>query len=993
MAGYRLAGGGGRVDRSKVLRFRFDGETITGFAGDTIASALLASGRLMVARSFKYHRPRGVFSAGSEEPNALVTIGEAARTTPNVQTTMAEASEGLVVRSQNAWPSLNNDFGALTGLLSPFLAAGFYYKTFIGPFRGAWMLYEPIIRRAAGMGAATREPDPDRYEHAHGFCDVLVVGGGPAGLAAALAAGRSGARVILVDENAEFGGASVLDTATIDGSDTAGWVRSAVAELAVLQNVRLLRRTAVYGYYDGNVLAGTERLPAGDAAAPRERHWRFQARQVILATGAMERPIVFAGNDTPGVMLLGAALAYVRHYGVAAGRAVTVFANNDAAWHQAAALAETGITIKAIIDPRDAGPEDSAKTLRAAGTVFYTGHVVTAAEGGKAVSGVVIAQFDSTAGNVSGGATTIDSDSLLVSGGWTPNVNLASQAGEPPVFDSGTGAFIPGTPREAWAAAGAMTGKLALQSAIESGFEVGVETVKSLGFNALPTTFTVENPNQEVGFLPLYEIPSNGPGKAFVDMQHDVKASDVRLARREGFSAPEHLKRYTTLGMAADQGRTSNVNALAIMAAEEGRPIAEVGTTRFRPPYSPVTFGAIVGRATGKHFQPVRRTPMHDWHEKAGADMINVGQWQRPRVYRRPGESVEDAYIREARAVRNSVGITDVSTLGKIDVQGPDAATFLDRVYTNTFSTLPVGKARYGLMLRDDGFLYDDGTTWRLTETRYLMTTTTGNAAGVMALLEFGLAVDWPDLKVALTSLTEQWAGVAIAGPQARALLTKVITDIDFSDKALPFMGVRTGRLGDVDVLVSRLSFSGELAYEVYCGADFGLVLWTTLLEAGEEFDCTPYGLEALGTLRIEKGHVIHDEMDGRTGVHDLGLEKMFSKKKDFVGKPMALRAALTDPGRKRLVGLKSLDGKPIRAGAQLVTGSDPNLPGGSQGQVTSMGYSPAVEAYIALALLERGPERHGETLYAADPVRGLHGPVKVCAPCFYDPDGSRMHG
>ena len=445
--------------------------------------------------------------------------------------------------------------------------------------------------------------------------------------------------------------------------------------------------------------------------------------------------------------------------------------------------------------------------------------------------------------------------------------------------------------------------------------------------------------------------------------------------------------------MAADQGRTSNVNALAIMAAEDGRPIGEVGTTRFRPPYSPVTLGAIVGRATGKHFQPVRRTPMHDWHVRAGADMINVGQWQRPRVYRKPGESIEDAYVREARAVRASVGITDVSTLGKIDVQGPDATTFLDRVYTNTFSTLPVGKARYGLMLRDDGFLYDDGTTWRLSDTRYLMTTTTGNAGGMMALLEFLLAVDWPDLKVALTSVTEQWAGMAIAGPQARALLRKAIPDIDFSDDALPFMGVRTGSLDDIDILVSRLSFSGELAFEVYCGADFGLTLWKTLLEAGEEFDCTPYGLEALGTLRIEKGHVTHDEMDGRTSVHDLGLEKMFSKKKAFIGKPMAQRPGLTDPGRKRLVGLVSLNGKPIHAGAQLVTGSDPNLPGGSQGHVTSMAYSPAVEAYVALGLLERGPERHGETLYAADPVRGSHGPVEVCAPCFFDPDGSRMHG
>jgi methylglutamate dehydrogenase subunit C len=995
MAGYRLPRGGTRIDRSRSLCFAFDGASVDGFVGDTVASALLASGRTLVARSFKYHRPRGVYSAGAEEPNALVTLGTGAATEPNAKATVVEATDGLAVSSQNAWPSLSADFGAVNSLFGAFFGAGFYYKTFIGPFRGAWMLYEPFIRRAAGLGKASFEPDPDRYDIAHAFCDVLVVGGGPTGLSAARAAGQAGARVILCDDNPALGGALDLEE-SVAGGDPAEWLFAATSTLGSLPHVQIMTRTSVYGYYDDNVLGAVEQIaPSNGGAGVRQRHWRIQAKRVVLAAGALERPFVFPGNDTPGVMLAAAGLAYARRYGVAAGREVVVFTNNDSGWRRAASLSRAGVPVRAVVDCRREVSKGLAGDLSETGTEFLTGHVVTAARGGKTLKSLKIEVFDASTGRVSGGPREMPCDALLVAAGWSPLVHLASQAGEPPSYDEALGAFVPGEAREAWRAAGAMTGTFDADRAAAEGARAGAAAARELGFGdaAQESPAPVpQAPGERSGNLfPLFEIPAKG--KAFVDMQNDVTASDVRLARQEGFESVEHLKRYTTLGMAADQGKLSNLNGLAILARERGLPIPAVGTTRFRPPYNPVSIGAFVGRARGGHLQPLRRTPLHDWHLKAGAEMINAGLWQRPRIYGRPGETLEQAYVREARTVRASVGITDVSTLGKIDVQGPDAAAFLDRVYTNTFSTLPVGKARYGLMLREDGFLFDDGTTWRLSDSRYLMTTTTANAALVMQHLEMLLAIAWPDLRVSVASVSDHWAGAAVAGPNSRALLENAVDDIDVSDAALPFMGVAGGHLAGIPVLIARLSFSGERAYEVYCGADHARSVWERLLEAGALFEVVPYGLEALGTLRIEKGHVTGAEIDGRTTVQDLGLEKMFSMKKDFLGKPLALRPPLTDPGRKQLVGVKSLDGRPIFAGAHLVGGADRRDPGKSQGHATAMCYSPALESYIALALLERGRARHGETLYAADPLRGTHGPVLVTDPCFYDKEGRRVHG
>ncbi len=994
MAGFRLPRGGARIDRSRPIRFTFDNTAIDGMAGDTIASALLASGRMLIARSFKYHRPRGIYSAGSEEPNALVTLGAGARTEPNAKATVFEVTERLDVRSQNAWPSLATDFGAANALFSPFFAAGFYYKTFMGPFRGAWMLYEPFIRRAAGLGRASFEPDPDRYETAHAFCDVLVVGGGPAGLAAALSAGRAGARVILCDDAPVLGGALDLEDRIGDAAP-ADWMFATNSALNGLPNVRRLTRTTVYGYYDDNVLGAVEQLAASQvSAAARQLHWRIQARRVVLAAGAIERPFVFAGNDIPGVMLASAALAYARRYGVGVGREAVVFTNNDSGWQRAAALSRAGVPVRAIIDPRSTVPAGAKAKLSEAGVECLTGNVVVEARGGKALKSIRIAAYDDSTGAIAGATRELAADSLLVSAGWSPLVHLASQAGGSPLYDEAISAFVPGEPREAWTAAGAIRGTFDAAATAAEGTLAGIAVAEALGFSGAPESAQISGGEAAVAprpcMLPLFEIP--GKGKAFVDMQNDVTASDVRLAQLEGFESVEHLKRYTTLGMAADQGKTSNLNGLTILAKQRGLPVPAVGTTRFRPPYNPVSIAALAGRARGAHFQPLRRTPLHAQHVAAGAEMINTGAWQRPRIYAKPGETLEQAYVREARAVRTSVGMTDVSTLGKIDVSGPDAAIFLDRVYTNTFSTLPVGKARYGLMLRDDGFLYDDGTTWRLADSRYLMTTTTANAALVMQNLEMLLAIAWPDLKVSLASVTDQWAGVAVAGPNSRALLQNVL-DLDVSDEALPFMAVKAGHLAGVRVLVARLSFSGERAYEVYSGSDHAQIVWSRLLEAGAEFEVVPYGLEALGTLRIEKGHVTAAEIDGRTSLHDLGLEKMFSKKKDFVGKALAVRPALSEQGRRQLVGLKSLDGKPVRIGAHLVAGSDAKEPGRSQGHATAMCYSPALETYIALALLESGRQRHGETLYAADPLRRAHGPVEIVDPCFYDRDGSRMHG
>ncbi len=962
----------GRVDRARSIRFSFDGKDYAGHPGDTLASALMANGVTLFGRSFKYHRPRGVMTAGVDEPNALVTLVRGAIREPNLPATQVEIYEGLEAVSQNRFPSLAWDVGAVNQLGGKILGAGFYYKTFMGPVIGPlkgtrfWMFCEHFIRRAAGLGTAGTARDTARYERMNAFCDTLVVGSGPAGLKAAREAAGEGGRIMILEMDSALGGSARWSGGRIEGTDAAHWVDETVSGLGALPNVRTLTRTTAWGYYDGNTIAATERVadhkrePA--KGEPRQRHWVIRARTVVLATGAFERPIVFAGNDRPGVMLASAAARYAGEFGVLPGERIAIFANNDSAYANAALLREAGATILAIVDVRATVSDEARRLASQTGAELLLGHAVVATEGGKALSAIKVKRFDAAAGMLSGDARAISADLLAVSGGWSPAIHLASQAGAGKAeWDATLQAFLPPRPAQDWTAVGTAAGDFS-------------------GGHGL-----------DVAPAPVFEIRSKD-GKAFVDFQHDVTADDVRLAHREGFVSVEHLKRYTTLGMATDQGKTSNVPGLAIMAETIGKPIPEVGTTRFRVPFSPVSIGAIAAERLGD-LRPDRLTPMHDWHVEQGATMYPAGLWHRPAIYGAPGETVEQAYIRETKATRSAAGIVDVSTLGKIAVQGPDAGEFLDRAYTNLFSTLPVNKARYGLMLREDGIAYDDGTTWRLGEHDYLMTTTTANAGKVMQNLEYFLDVYWPDLKVTLTSVTDEWAGASIAGPHAREILASCVTGTAVDTDTLPFMGIVRGEVDGVPVMICRLSFSGELAYEVYSGAGHGRQVWEVLIEAGKPFGMVPYGLEALGTMRIEKGHVTGAEIDGRTTARDLYLDWMLSKKKPFIGSAMMDREGLVAEDRIRLVGVISLDGRPMNGGAHLVEHSDPTVLRDSIGHITAVCFSPSLGKYIGLALVKGGKARHGTRAYLSDPLRGRFGPVEIVSHHMFDPDGKRMHG
>ncbi|MFZ2102280.1 MAG: FAD-dependent oxidoreductase, partial [Oricola sp.] len=796
--------------------------------------------------------------------------------------------------------------------------------------------------------------DPHRYERMNAFCDVLVFGSGPSGLEAARKAAADGKRFILCETDAVLGG-----SANWSGVEAAIVADAGLSELRDKPNVRLLPRTTVWGYYDGNTLAALERVAdhkAGPAGGePRHRHWVIRAGHVVLATGALERTLVFPGNDRLGVMLASAALRYAAEFGVLAGKRMAIFANNDSAYETAVRLKALGAAIAAIIDVRPA-VGDRARSLAAeAGAETLESHAVVGTTGHPAARSVTVQRYDTTTKTPSGTPRRIRCDALLVAGGWSPVLHLASQAGAKPVWSDTLQAFLPPESSGGWEAVGSAAGD-------------GIDAP-----------------------APVFEIRAKGD-KAFVDLQHDVTADDVRLAHREGFRSVEHLKRYTTLGMATDQGKTANVPGMAIMADALGKAIAEVGTTRFRPPFTGASIGALAAERYGD-LRPERLTPMHDWHVAQGAGMYAAGLWFRPESYNREGETVEQAYVREAKTVRRNVGIVDVSTLGKIDVQGPDAAEFLNRVYTNNFLTLPVGKARYGLMLREDGFAFDDGTTWRLSEDRFLTTTTTANAGRVMQHMEYFLDCVWPDLKVNLASVTDQWAGAAVAGPKSREVLAACVSGTDVDNEALPFMGIVHGDIAGVPVMICRLSFSGERAYEVYCGAHHGQHVWNALMEAGKAFEIEPYGLEALGTLRIEKGHVTGAEIDGRTTAHDLHLDWMISKKKPFIGSAMMAREGLTDPARWSLVGVISQSGEKLRGGSHVVEGTEGD-PGRSLGHLTAMCFSPLFGKYIGLALVENGIARIGTRAFATDPTRsGTHIPIEIVSHHFYDPKGARMHG
>ena len=983
MTAFRRLRGGGRIDRAKPLTARYDGKPLQGFAGDTLASALLANNKVLVARSFKYHRPRGIFSAGIEEPNGLFTLGETGRTEPNIPATMTDLVDGLVARSQNAWPSPEFDVMAVNSLTAPLFQSGFYYKTFMGPFKGSWMFYEPFIRRAAGLGKATYETDPGRYEARHEFCDVLVVGSGPAGLAAALTAARSGARVVLAEQDSEFGGSLLSDK---DAANDA-WRAGAVAELQTLNNVTLRARATVQGLYDSNLAVLVERRdhlgPDPKQGQPRQVLISLTCKTIILATGAIERPLVFSNNDRPGVMLASAIRSYANRFAVAPDKRAVFVTNNDTAYQAAFDVAETGVAVT-IADHRTTIAADLTSRAAALGIAIFPGTGVADVEGGKTLSRVKLS------GNH---AATIECDVLGVSGGWSPVVHLSSHGGIKPKYDEAIASFVPGGFAPTHLGAGAILGTFGIAAAIAEGANAGAKAASLAGFSKTRPVLAPEAmTDRTYAILPVWAAPIGGKGKAFVDFQSDVTAKDIKNANEEGYQSVEHLKRYTTLGMGTDQGKTSNINALAMMAEHRGIAIAEAGTTTFRPPYSPLTVGAIAGRGIGRHFRPTRLSPLHDWHKANGAIFIEAGPWLRAWYYGWAGNSPETAYVKEMELVRKGVGLADVSTLGKIDIQGPDAAELLNRVYVNGFKKLPVGKARYGVMLNDDGVVLDDGTTTRLADDHFYMTTTTAQAGEVMSWLEYLLQLHWTDLDVQVCSLTDEWAGMAVSGPKSREALKLAFPEADVSNENLPYMGCLDILHEGVRIRLLRLSFSGELAYEVHVAADHAIPLWEHILKAAAPLGIMPYGLEALASLRIEKGHVAGLELDHRNTLDDLGLGRMAGKDKAYVGKELRFREKLQAPDRWSLVGLELLDAdKKLRGGSILFSAND-EIRGHGRGYITSVTWSTELEKFIALGLYQGGLKHEGEEIICAFPLKDEQARARIVSPHFIDKEGARLN-
>jgi sarcosine oxidase subunit alpha len=988
---------GGRIDRSRILRFSWDDQALSGHPGDTLASALIAANEPVLGRSFKYHRPRGVMSAGVEESGAIVTLGDGAHRDANVKATTQELFEGLVSSGQNAWPNVRFDLGATSNLMSRFFSAGFYYKTFMGvpPFEwgsgtGMWMRYEKIIRRSAGMGTASRQPDPEHYEQAHAFCDLLVVGSGPAGLSAARVAAEAGLDVLIVEQDFEAGG----DLLNRSG-DAAEARRSALLSAARSAGARLMTRTTAFGLYDHGVAGLLERvtqhLSDPPPYLPRQRFWTLRAKHTILATGALERLIAFGDNDRPGVMTAAAGRAYLNRFAVLAGEKIVVATTNDSAYDTAAELAAAGADVT-LLDARAEISPDLARRADDAGLALRRETAPLQAVGAKGVGALRTATAEGGGWRESG---SLDCDLVLVSGGWSPVVNLQSHRGVKPRWNAELACFLPSDCDEPIDMAGAAAGIWGDEACEESGRAAGAAAAAALGRETAPVA-TPAPGGWSTPIRPLYEVRVPGKKlKSFVDPQNDVTAEDVRLAGREGYVSVEHLKRYTTLGMATDQGKMGNIIGLALMADALGKEIPEVGTTTFRPPYTPVSLGALAGRGTGAHFRPLRRTPMHGWNLDHGGTMTMAGLWHRPWYFARDGEGIAEAYVREAATVRETVGLCDVTSLGKIAIQGPEATEFLNRVYSNPFAKLAIGKARYGIMLRDDGIVMDDGTTWRLSESEYFMTTTTAHAAKVMAWLEELLQTRWADLRVQVTSVSDQWAGVAVAGPKSRAVLSACVSDPRaMADEAFPFMGViETGLEGDIPCRIARISFSGELAYEAYVPSDYGPALMDLLWGAAEPLGGCLYGLEALGALRIEKGHVTGAELDGRVSIDDAGLGKMASDKKSYIGSALRKRPELMREDRPRLVGIFPKDrGATFNAGS-LLYGAD-KVSGLGEGWITAVTHSPALGHWIGIGFISGGHAAWADkAAVAADPLRRGNLDVEIVSPHMFDPSGERMHG
>ena len=981
----RLESGGLLIDRAQPVQFTFNGEVLDGFEGDTLASALLANDRVLVGRSFKYHRPRGIVASGAEEPNALMGVGEGGRFEPNQRATTTELHDGMVAASQNHWPSLETDVGALTAWVAdklPVFSAGFYYKTFLFP-RVAWKhVYEPIIRRAAGLGKAPVERDPDTYEHFHWHCDVLVMGGGIAGIRAARAAADAGERVLLVEQTAHWGGRVLADGEEIDGLSGPDWVAREIAALEAMENVTLRSRAMAAGAYDHGYHLVYERVSdhkPGLAGAPRHRLWRVRAGRSVVATGAIERPLTFANNDMPGVMLASAVRDYIRLWGVLPGRKAVVYANNDDAYRTALALKEAGAKVT-VLDVRAEVSGPLPEAVRAAGIPVRTSMGIAKAKGGKRVHEVQIGALE---GDTLGGREEyISCDLVCVSGGWSPVVHLWSHCGGKLSWDAERAMFCPDAARPPTGADGSgMTTCAGAANGV-------MTTAEILGGEA-----SGEGTIQPHWFTPSVGKYAHGT-KHFVDFQNDVTAADVRLAAREGYESVEHTKRYTTLGMATDQGKTSNINGLALLAEALGKPVPEVGTTTFRPPYTPISMGAITGSAKGTLFKAIRQTPMHGWHDANGADWEPVGDWYRPYCYRRAGEDRHAAVEREVVNARRNVGMLDASTLGKIVVKGPDAGKFLDLLYTNMMSTLKRGRCRYGLMCTENGFLFDDGVVVRTGPEEFLCHTTSGGSDRVHAWMEEWLQTEWWDLKVWVANVTDQWAQIAVAGPNARKVLEDAGCDVSLDKGAVKFMDYVEGTLAGCPVRVFRISFSGELSYEIATPAGYGMALWDALRTSGEAHGVMPYGTEALHIMRAEKGFImIGDETDGTVTPQDLDLGWAVSKKKaDFIGKRAQERSDLVRKGRKQLVGLKTEDPQYVLPdGAHAVKRVYDEIAMTTIGHVTSTYYSPSLGHSIAMGLVEDGLSREGEWLDF--PVaKGEVVRAQIVSPVFYDVKGEKQN-
>jgi len=970
---------GGAIDRARPLDFSFNGRPLRGYAGDTLASALIANGVRVVGRSFKYHRPRGIFSAGEEEPCALVETGEGDRRVPTCRAPLVPLAQGLVARSQHCWPSVGFDLGRVIDYSHALWPAGFYNKTFMWP---NWQVWEGLVRRTAGLGRPLSAPDPDRYEVVNLHCDLLICGAGPAGLAAALAAGRAGLRVVLADQGEQFGGSLNWERVAIDDLAGADWARRAVDELASMPRVVLLPRTAVTAVFDHNV---TTLLQTGRGTAWRECLWTVRPRRILLAAGAIEQGLIFPNNDRPGVMLAGSVRHYLNRYAVTPGRQAVIFTNNDSAYQTAIDLADRGVTVAAVVDQRDSVSTTLTARLADTGAGVFVGARVADTKGDRGLRSVRVERLD---GRPLG---RLDCDLLAVSGGWSPRVHLLAQARGSLRFDERSQCFLPGRPPAGLAVAGSANGAATLAESLAEGASVADALARELGFDSTPapapviTRTTLEGP--QVAPQRLQAARS----RQWIDLAHDVTLGDAELAVREGYTSVEHFKRYTTTGMSVDQGKTGNLNAFIVLAELTGKPVAEIGTTTFRPPYVPVTLGALAGRKVGEHYAPRRYLPAHTVHCRLGGAIEDYG-WQRPDYYPRAGETAEQATRREVLAVRHAVGVFDNSPIGKLEIHGPDAAEFLERFYINRVHKLPVGRTRYGLMLNENGVIIDDGVFTRLADDHFLVNTTSAGVERIGGMMEEWLQCEWPELRVLVDDVTTCWANFTVAGPRARDVLAALGTGIDLDPAALPHMAAACGEVAGIDARVIRVSFSGEASYEVNLPARQAAAFLEALLDAGRPFGITPYGIEALMRLRLEKGYLhVGSDTDGSSTPDDVGWGAVArAKPTDYIGRRSLFRPANLDPARKQLVGLEPLEaGQAVRPGAHLLLGAGREPPGRTDGWVTSAGFSPSLDRHVALGVLSGGRERLGEIVTACD--EELRYGMRVVAPMFYDPGNEKL--